>query len=101
MRAFFPTSMAFDVIKEVGPGGNYLNNQHTFKHFKTELWHSDLFDHDNWESWASKGSKTIRDKALGKVCEMVEQEYTPILSPEQEADIDKIVEKAKKDLSGT
>jgi SET domain-containing protein len=32
---------------------------------------------------------------------MVEQEYTPILSPEQEADIDKIVEKAKKDLSGT
>jgi trimethylamine--corrinoid protein Co-methyltransferase len=94
-------TMAFDVIKEVGPGGNYLNNQHTFKHFKTELWHSDLFDHDNWESWASKGSKTIRDKALGKVCEMVEQEYTPILSPEQEADIDKIVEKAKKDLSGT
>jgi trimethylamine--corrinoid protein Co-methyltransferase len=94
-------TMAFDVIKEVGPGGNYLSNQHTFKHFKTELWHSDLFDHDNWERWANMGSKTSRDKALEKVREMLEQEYTPMLSPEQEAALDNIVETAKKDLSGT
>ncbi|MBU1340476.1 MAG: trimethylamine methyltransferase family protein [Proteobacteria bacterium] len=92
------TSLAFDVIKEVGPGGNFLATQHTFNNFKTELWHSDLFDHDNWDNWEAKGSKTIRDKALEKVCNMLEQEAPSILSSDQELAIDKIVEKAAKEL---
>ena len=95
-----PESMAFDVIKEVGPGGNYLTSQHTFQHFKEELWHSYLFDHDNWESWKNKGSKTIRDKALEKTYDLLELEYQSIISPEQSAAIDSIVEKAQSDLSG-
>ncbi len=93
-------TMAFDVIKEIGPGGNYLTCQHTFKNFKTELWHSDLFDHDNWESWKNKGSKTIRDTALEKVHTMIDQGYSSHLSSEQSQAIDAIVEKARKDLSG-
>lgn len=93
-------SLAYDVIKEIGPGGNYLTSQHTFNNFKTELWHSDLFDHDNWESWKNKGSKTIRDNALEKVCAMLEQEYASHLSLEQSQEIDAIVEKARKDLAG-
>ncbi len=92
-------SMAFDIIKEVGPGGNYLTSQHTFQHFKKELWHSDLFDHDNWESWKNKGSKTIRDQAMEKIHSLIELEYPPIVSPEQSAAIDCIVEKAQRDLS--
>ena len=93
-------SLAFDVIKEVGPGGNYLTSQHTFQHFKKELWHSDLFDHDNWENWKNKGAKTIRDKALEKTYNLLELEYQPIVSSEQSAAIDFIVKKAQNDLSG-
>jgi len=95
-----PESMAFDVIKEVGPGGNYLTSQHTFQHFKAELWHSDLFDHNNWENWKNKGSKTIRDKALEKTYDMLARKYQSIITPKQSAAIDSIVEKAQNDLSG-
>ena len=86
------------LIKETGPGGSYLGAQHTFDNFRKELWHSDLFDHDNWESWEGKGSKTIRAKALERVCIMMEKKYQPILTSEQVAKIDMIVEKAQKDL---
>ena len=89
-------SLAFDLIKETGPGGNFLCSQHTFQHFKKELWHSDLFDHDNWESWKNKGAKTIREKALEKIHIMLEKEYQPLLTPEQETAIDIVVEKARK-----
>jgi len=92
-------SLAFDLIKEVGPGGNFLATQHTFKNFKTELWHSDLFNHDNWDAWEAKGSKTIRDNALEKVCSMLEKEIPSILSSDQEIAIDNIVAKAAKELS--
>ena len=91
-------SLAFDLIKEIGPGGSYLGAQHTFDNFRKELWHSDLFDHDNWENWEQKGSQTIRDKSLKRVFAMLEKECEPILTLEQAADIDTIVEKAQKDL---
>lgn len=91
-------SMAFDIIKQVGPGGNFLTSQHTFQNFKTELMHSDLFDHDNWDSWEAKGSKNIRDKALEKVNALLDSETDPILTQQQEDDIDSVVMKAEKEL---
>ncbi|MFN2358650.1 MAG: trimethylamine methyltransferase family protein, partial [Desulfotignum sp.] len=36
-------TLALDAIAQAGPGGNLLASKHTFAHFKTELWHSDLF----------------------------------------------------------
>jgi len=89
-----PETLAFDVIREVGPGGNFLTAQHTFKNFKTELWHSDLFDHDNWDSWKSKGKKTIRDSALEKVHTLLDKEYQPVVTQEQADAMDMVVEKA-------
>lgn len=89
-----PETLAFDVIKSVGPGGNYLTEPHTFQNFKTELWHSELFDHDNWDSWHAKGAKTIRESALEKVQTMLKKEYQPIVSQTQSEKIDQIVEDA-------
>lgn len=94
------TTLAFDVIKAVGPGGNFLTSPHTFANFKTELWHSDLFDHYNWDGWEKRGSKTIRDTAMEKVHSLLAQEASPILTPEQETAIERIVEQARIDLSG-
>lgn len=92
-------SLAFDVIKETGPGGNFLANPHTFKNFKKELWHSQLFDHNNWDAWENKGSKTIRDTALEKVYAMLEKEHDPILTSQQAGRIDCIVEKAGEEMA--
>jgi len=88
-------AMAFEVMKQVGPGGNFLGNPHTFKRFKTELWHSNLFDHDNWQAWESKGSKTIRDKALEKAVTMIDETQPAILSTDQESAIDNVVKRAE------
>ena len=92
-------SLAFDVIKDIGPGGNYLASQHTFQHFKTELWHSDLFDHSNWDKWTKKGARHIRDTAMEKIMSMLESDHPPVISVEQSDAIDAIVEQASKDLS--
>lgn len=93
------TSMAFDLIREVGPGGNFLAHRHTFENFKTELLHPELIDHDNWESWYKKGARTIRDKALGRVRDMLAQESEPRVTPEQARAIDDIVNQAEKGRS--
>ncbi|MCG8564411.1 MAG: trimethylamine methyltransferase family protein [Desulfobacterales bacterium] len=92
-------TLALDVIDEIGPRGTFLGHRHTFKNFKTELLHSDVMDHNNWERWEQLGAKDIRQVCLEKVKGMMEEEKEPFLTPEQEAAIDAIVEKASQDLA--
>lgn len=93
-------TLALEPIAEIGPGGNFLSHQHTFENFRTELWHSDLFDHDNWERWESKGKKDIRAAAIDKVQTFLEAPVEPLLPPDVEAAIDAIVDRADADGAG-
>jgi trimethylamine--corrinoid protein Co-methyltransferase len=60
-------SLALDVIHRVGPGGDFLTEQHTLKHFR-KLWQPALFDRRRAEDWIAAGSprlgKRLRAKAL-------------------------------------
>jgi len=93
------STLALDVIDEIGPAGNFLGHKHTFKNFRKELLHSDLFDHNNWERWEQNGSKDIHDIALEKVRLLMEKEHEPLLSKEVEAGIDAIVDAATRDMA--
>jgi trimethylamine--corrinoid protein Co-methyltransferase len=93
------STLALDVIKEIGPAGNFLSHKHTFKNFRKELLHSDVFDHNNWERWVENGSKDIRQTAIEKVRVLMDKEQEPMLSEDIEAGIDAIVEAATRDLA--
>jgi trimethylamine--corrinoid protein Co-methyltransferase len=90
---------ARDVINETGPAGNFLGHKHTFKNFKKELLHSNVFDHNNWEKWVDNGSKDIHQVAIEKVRILMDKEQEPMLSKEIEAGIDAIVEAATRDMA--
>lgn len=92
-------TLALDVIKSIGPGGNFLSHDHTYKNFRKELLHSNIFDHNNWEKWEQKGSKDVRTVALEKVRSLMEQKSEPLLDKDVENKIDAIVEAASKDIT--
>ncbi|MBU1344729.1 MAG: trimethylamine methyltransferase family protein [Proteobacteria bacterium] len=77
--------LALDVIRQVGPGGEYLTNLHTFKHFKQELYAPILEERDNFSSWTTKGSLTMEQRANAK--------YKELLNTYEEPDMDKAVRK--------
>jgi trimethylamine--corrinoid protein Co-methyltransferase len=60
-------SLALDVVHAVGPGGNFLGEDHTLNHFR-ELWQPTLFDRQRFDGWQSSGSKSLgtrlREKTL-------------------------------------
>jgi trimethylamine--corrinoid protein Co-methyltransferase len=87
-------TLALDAVAQAGPGGNLLASSHTFSRFKTELWHSDLFDHDNWDKWEKKGAMSIRDKALKKTLALLEKDPQMVVTREQAAAIDEIVDRS-------
>ena len=89
-------TLALDVIKEVGPGGNFLTHEHTLKHMRRELWFPKLTDRSKYNGWQAAGAKTMGDRVHERVSEILATHEVPPLPPEVDAGIDKIVASADK-----
>lgn len=56
-------TLAFDLIKQVGPGGNFVTSKHTRHFMRTEHYQPTLSNRQSREEWQSKDSKAIWEKA--------------------------------------
>ncbi len=70
---------AVEAIKEVGPGGHFLEHDHTYNRFKTEIWQPKLIDRQNWDNWKMAGSKDYGQRVHERVIEILETETEPLL----------------------
>lgn len=60
-------SLAFDIIKNVGPGGHYVAQPHTRKLMRDERLLPGLSDRDDRRQWEQRGSKDARARAADMV----------------------------------
>jgi trimethylamine--corrinoid protein Co-methyltransferase len=87
-----PDTLAFDVIKEVGPGGHFLDKDHTFDHFRTEFYQPQLSNRDDYVSWQTNGFPQNVATANIKYQEILETYEAPDLPSEVEKDLLKFIE---------
>jgi len=73
-------SLAMDVIREVGPAGEFITHEHTYRNFKN-LSHPQLMNRDNRENWEAAGSPSIVELAYEKSVEVLNT-YKPKPRPE-------------------
>lgn len=55
-------NLALDLIHKIGPGGSYVETQHTLEHFR-EVWYPNLFDRYNYQAWKDAGAPSVQEKA--------------------------------------
>lgn len=91
-------TLAFDLIKKVGIGGNFLGEKHTRTHIQTDFWYPLLSDRDSYETWLSKGGKDVRTKAKERAKQLLAEHKPAPLDPDVNSRIDEILEKAKKEV---
>jgi trimethylamine--corrinoid protein Co-methyltransferase len=89
-------SLALDVIREVGPQGNYLTRKHTRAHLMKEVFVPKLFDRDSEPVWMGKGGKNIREVAKERVHKLLAQHHPTPLSDDTKAALASIVNEAVK-----
>jgi len=87
-------TQALDVMEDVGPGGHYLEHDHTYHRFKNEIWRPKLIDRLNWENWELAGTKTHRDRVHERVIEVLETETEPLLDEAMYKELRRICELA-------
>jgi trimethylamine--corrinoid protein Co-methyltransferase len=90
-------TIAFDVIKEVGIGGNFLAHPHTASSFRKEFWFPDLMERMPWGAWNAQEVKGLEAKARARAQDILSSHYPEPLTVEQTREIDKIVEAARRD----
>ncbi len=89
-------SLAMEPIKDIGPGGTFLDHPHTYDNFRRELWLPKLIERRSWESWEQDGSPDIFKVAEKKVLEMLADKPAALLSTAVENQIDEVVRMAQK-----
>jgi trimethylamine--corrinoid protein Co-methyltransferase len=102
MRGFevTPETLAFEVIKGVGIGGNFLTEEHTLRHLRDEFWVPALSDRETHTTWTAKGGKTMLDRAAERRDEILQRHKPDWLEENMQKEIDRIVAVAERELLG-
>jgi len=74
-----PDTLAYDVIANVGSGGNYLMEKHTLKRCRTEFWQPTLVDRSGLDAWMEGGRQRAVDRAHERWQKLVEKHEDPPL----------------------
>ena len=74
-------TLALDVIREVGHGGDFLMHDHTLSHFKKELFFPALFRRQTTDQWLERGAKPMAGISHERVRDIL-AEVDPIPLPE-------------------
>ena len=74
-------TIALDVIKKVGPAGNYLAERHTLKYMRQELSTTNLINRKMRDNWEKNGAKDIAEAAREQAIEILEN-YKPTPLPD-------------------
>jgi len=82
-------NLALDVIKSVGPGGNFLKHKHTRKHMR-ELYLPQFMDRRPYNEFVEKGDGPA-DFALAKAREILATHQPEPLDPKLEAEMQAVI----------
>jgi trimethylamine--corrinoid protein Co-methyltransferase len=63
-------TLAVDCIERVGPGGNYITDEHTVEHMFSEFFFPKLAVREQYDRWAGRGEPTPLSRAQAVVEEV-------------------------------
>jgi trimethylamine:corrinoid methyltransferase-like protein len=84
------TTLAFDEIKKVGPGGHFVSSRHTRRHMRAEQFRPTLSDRETRDVWTAAGGKDARRRAAEKAKAILD---APLVSTIDPAVRQRIIEK--------
>ncbi len=88
----------YKVIKDVGPAGEFITHDHTYKHMR-DISQTKLMDRNTREHWEAAGAPDLVDLAYERSLEILE-DYRPDPRPENvRKELDRIYDEAEAAIS--
>lgn len=87
-------NLAVDIIKSVGPGGDFLMQKHTMKYMRTLPSSPKLIERANRDRWLSSGGKDFAERASERAADILANHKPMPLSDGTKSALRAIVEEA-------
>ena len=84
-------TLAVDVLKAVGPGGDYLGQRHTRRHLRSSQWRAQLLNRASHDRWMDGGGLDVTEKARRRALELLATHEVPALPEELTARLNAVV----------
>lgn len=91
-------TIAAELIDKVGPGGSFLSEDHTLRHFKKECIWETIFDRNVRAQWEKLGSPDVVDVAREKAEHIIKEHRVAPLSKEVQKELALILKKAREEM---
>ena len=85
---------ALDLLDQVGPAGHFLDKDHTYRHFREEIWQPMLMDRHNWQRWQEDGGTSYRQRVHERVIQILEADTEPLMDEAMAQELYRVCELA-------
>jgi len=93
-------SLALDVISEVGPGGTYLDHDHTLENHRREIWSPRILDRQYYEAWQKDGAKGTEERCSARKRELLASHHPEPMPADLDREFERIAAAAERELAG-
>ena len=97
---FSADALALDEIDAAGPGGTFIDREHTAEHFRAELWQPHLLDREFYQSWRDRGATDMAQRILAEKRRVSAQSEPHPLDEDLDRELARIVSAARRELAG-
>ena len=95
------SELAFEDIKQVGPGGNFFSSKHTLENYKYGYFSADIFNSQNFEQWSEEGEPDITATAMKRRKFLLDNYQKPVLDSGIENGLLEFIKERKSQISDT
>ena len=90
---------ALEAVQRVGPGGHYLGDTFTLKHFQDAFLSPEILDYEAFEQWQVKGSKDMPSRTRENAERLLNDYQSPALDPGRIEELDDFVARRENEIS--
>ena len=88
-----PETLASELIRKVGPGGNFIAEEHTARNFRQAMFTPGYVPRITYEMWEKRGAKTTKELLREKTLKILREHKPKALAPDKKEMLDVILER--------
>ncbi len=96
---FSDDALGLAEIESAGPGGTFIDRDHTAEHFRKELWFPKLLDRNFYQAWLENGKSDMETRCRQRKEFLLRTHVPEPVSPDLERALNEIVLAAKSHLT--
>ena len=83
-------TIALDLIRRVGIGGDYLGEEHTARHMREVTWFPRITNRQRWDGWIAEGGKDMRQRAVEQARAILSDHHPVHLDAKTAGELDRM-----------